>query len=182
MHFIWLSDSCIPFKKFNYIYNYLQIDKSYFNIAPSNMIFPKYNNLLKYFKKNIIKKAGMPAIINRKHANLFINNDNIIREKFKNINVGDEIVYITLLHYYNLQHELILTNNVASNAIIFSQWTDMKNYRKFSNSIIKSETPITYLYICPEEIDYFIKSKSLFGRKFDKNCKGLQYLQNKINS
>jgi hypothetical protein len=29
-HFVFLSDSCVPFKNFNYVYNYLDISKSYF--------------------------------------------------------------------------------------------------------------------------------------------------------
>ena len=50
-HFIWLSDSCIPLKSFDFIYNFLDINKSYFNIAPDNQVFPRANNLLKFIKK-----------------------------------------------------------------------------------------------------------------------------------
>lgn len=175
-HFIWLSDSCIPLKKFDTVYNFLDSEKSYFNIAPDEQVFPRANNALKYIKKENIKKASMASIINRKHAQLFVNNTKNINLWFKDINVPDEIVYITLLHHYNLENELVLTPNIAAGAIIFAQWSDMKNYKTFKNSKKIKVTPYTYEYICPEELNYLIKSKSLFARKFIKGCKGLENL------
>jgi len=177
-HFIWLSDSCIPLKKFDTVYNFLDSEKSYFNISPDEQVFPRANNVLKYIKKENIKKASMPSIINRKHAQLFVNNTKNINLWFKDINIPDEIVYITLLHHYNLENELVLTPNIACGAIIFAQWSDMKNYKTFKNSKKIKETPYTYEYICPEELNYLIKSKSLFARKFIKGCKGLEKLVN----
>ena len=179
-HFIWLSDSCIPFKNFNYVYNYLDVSKSYFNIAPDSQVFPRADAVLKYIKKNNIKKAAMPSIINKKHAKLFVDNDNNIKLWFKDIKIPDEIVYITLIYHNNLQNELITTPNLAAGAIIMSQWEDMSNYKNFSNSIKTKTTPYEYKYICPEEVDYFINSNSLFGRKFIKNCTGLDYLEKQI--
>ena len=178
-HFIWLSNSCIPLKSFDYIYNYLDSNKSYFNIAPDKQVFPRANNALKYIKKNNIKKANMASIINRKHANLFVNNESNIKLWFKNINNVDEIAYITLLHHYNLKNELVLTHNIAAGSIIFAQWADMSNYRTFKKS--KKLNDYTYSYICPEELDYLVKSKSLFGRKFITNCGGLDRLNNIFN-
>ena len=172
-HFIWLSDSCIPLKSFSLIYNYLDTTKSYFNIAPDSQLFPRCDNLLKFLNKNVIKKAAMPSIINRKHAKLFVKNDNNIKKWFKNIDNVDEIIYITFLHHKKLQNELILTPNIAAGAIIFSQWDDIKNYKHFEKSKKINNSPSTYNYICPEELNYLIKSKSLFARKFTKNCEGL---------
>lgn len=179
-HFIWLSDSCIPVKSFNYIYNYLDVSKSYYNISPDNQIFPRCNKILKYIKRHYIKKAAMPSIINKKHANLFVKNDKNIGKWFKNINNVDEIVYITLLHYNNLKNELILTNNLAVDSPIFTSWPDMSNYKLFEKSLLTKNTPNEYTYICPEELDYLIKSKSLFARKFTENCTGLENLLNLI--
>ncbi len=179
-HFIWLSDSCIPFKNFNYIYNYLDPTKSYFNMGFDNHIFPRANNALKYIEKNNIKKAAMPCIINKKHAKLFIDNEDNMKLWFKDIDNVDEIAYISLIYHYNLQNELITTQNIAAGAIIMSQWEDMPNYKNFPNSIKTKTTPCEYSYISPEEIDYFINSNSLFGRKFLKECGGLDYLKTKI--
>ena len=118
----------------------------------------------------------MPSIINRKHAQLFVNNELNIKTLFKNINNVDEIVYITLLHHNNLQNELILTPNIGVGAIILALWPDMKNYKIFKNSKLSKNQPNNYDYICPEELNYIIESKSLFARKFNKNCKGLENL------
>ena len=177
-HFVFLSDSCVPFKNFNYVYNYLDISKSYFNISPDSQVFPRANTALKYIKKENLKKAAMASIINKKHAKLFIDNDENIQVWFKDMQIPDEIVYISLIYHNNLQNELITTPNLAAGAIIVAQWEDMLNYKIFPNSIkIK---PYEYKYISPEEVDYFINSNSLFGRKFLKNCTGLDYLETKI--
>jgi len=173
-HFIWLSDSCVPLKSFNYIYNYLDTNKSYYNKSPDSQVFPRADKVLKYVKKNNIKKANMASVINRKHAELFVNNDKNIRQWFKDIPNVDEIVYITLLYHNNLQNELVLTPNIAAGSIIFAQWSDMSNYKLFKKS--KKINDYTYSFICPEELDYLIKSKSLIGRKFAHKCKGLDKL------
>ena len=197
-HFIWLSGSCIPIKSFNYVYNFLDVNKSYYNMCSNDNLFPRANSILKYFDKKNIKKANMASIINRKHAELFLNNDNNIKRWFSSINNDDnilikenkgykyiikvaldEIVYISLLHHYNLQNELILTYNIAADAIIFAQWSDMKNYKTFNNSI--KENDYTYKYICNEELHYLINSKSLFARKFVEGCDGLNNLIELLN-
>lgn len=179
-HFIWLSGHCIPLKSFDYTYNYLNINKSYFNLSPDNQVFPRAEKLKKYINKDLIKKSAMPSIINRKHASLFIENNNNIDKWFKDINIPDEIVYITLLHHFDLKNELELTHNLATDAIIFSAWNDMTNYKTFKKSKLSKNTPNIYIEICEEELNYLINSKSLFARKFEKNCKGLDNLIHKL--
>ena len=44
-HFIFLSNSCVPFKNFEFIYNKLSTYKSYFNITPQEQCFPRCNYL-----------------------------------------------------------------------------------------------------------------------------------------
>ena len=178
-HFIWLSDSCVPLKSFDYIYKFLDTNKSYFNISPDSQVFPRANNVMKYIDRTNIKKANMASIINRKHALLFVNNDENISNWFKGINNVDEIVYITLLHHNNLQNELVLTSNIAAGSIIFAAWSDMINYKHFDKS--KKQNAYTYNYICTEELDYLIQSKSLFARKFNKKCTGLEPLYKIFN-
>ena len=50
-HFIWLSDSCIPIKSFDYISNYLDTSKSYYNISPDSQVFPRANSVLEYIDR-----------------------------------------------------------------------------------------------------------------------------------
>lgn len=184
-HFIWLSGSCIPIKTFNYVYNYLDVNYSYYNMFPNSQIFPRANYALNYIEKNKIKKANMASIINKKHAELFVNNDDNIKKWFKYVGVPDEHAYISLLYHYNLQNELILTDDIAAGAIIFAQWSHMKNYKIFYDSILVKQStdhPSEYKYICPEELEYLINSESLFARKFTPECKGLGNLNSMLNN
>ncbi len=181
-HFVWLSESCIPIKSFNHVYDYLDTNKSYFNISPDDQVFPRGNPVLEYISRNNIKKAAMPSIINRKHAQLFVDNNENIQNWFKYVSIPDEIVYITLLHHFELKNELVLTPNMAVGAIIFAGWPDMVNYKTFSNSKLTKTSPNEYDEICNEELVFLINSKSLFARKFNKDCKGLNDLLTKIGN
>lgn len=181
-HFIWLSQACIPLKPFNYIYNTLDTTKSYFNLFPDSDRFPRANNLLKYISKDKIKKAAMPSVINRKHAELFIYNEWELNNWFKNIKNVDELAYITLLHYYNLEEELVLTDFMAADSVVFAPWVKMKNYKPFKKSgTYFWKIPTMYYKICQEELAYLIDSKSLFARKFIDNCSGLESLLDKLS-
>jgi len=178
LHFIWLSQSCIPLKTFDYIYNYLNENKSYFNIAPDSQLSLKIKTKLKFIKNHDIKKAAMPSILNRKHSLKLVKNKDKI-DWFKDIEIcKEEITFITLLHHLGYKDELELTPNLSADAIIFTAWPDMSNYRRFENSILTKNQPNNYKYICPEELDYLINSKSLFGRKFEEKCSGLEELNN----
>ena len=47
---ISLSQACIPFKSFDYIYDFLCNDNyGHFNLAPKSACFPNCNNLLNYY-------------------------------------------------------------------------------------------------------------------------------------
>jgi len=174
-HFIWLSQACVPLKSFDTIYNSLDETKSYFNLAPDTQVFPRANLCLKYIRdRKRVKKANMASIVNRKHAIFFLTNHSRIRKIFSGIKHVDEIALITVLHCMNLQHEIISTHNIAAGAIIFAQWSDIDNYKVFQKSIKKND--YTYMSICQEELDYLVKSNSLFGRKFEEGCRGLENL------
>jgi hypothetical protein len=163
-NFIFLSNSCIPLKTFSYLYNFLDINKSYFNLAKSNQIFPRYDKLKKYIDINYIQKASQWCILSRKHANILYNDRNIYYEWYIDVNIPDESAYITYLNYKKLQNELITTNNSANNATTFTNWSDM-DYK------YKGGSPKYYEEISDEELDYLIKeSKCLFGRKFKSTC------------
>lgn len=184
-HIVWLSDSCIPVKSFDYIYNNLEDGKSYFNYFPQN----SYTNDIEVISKSSpirkekIKKAGMPSIICSNHAKLLVNqNYTDIKKWFDKIKNVDEKIYITLLHYYNKEDELVTTNNLCYDAVIYYKWKHSSNFKEFDDSKYNKKVPYEYNYICEEELNYLIKSKSLFARKFSKNCGGLKLLLQKINS
>jgi len=160
-HFIFLSNSCVPFKNFNFIYNKLDIGKSYFNVTPQEQSFPRCDYLLKFIEKKNIQKASQWCILNRKHANLL---SCLNYEIYKKIYASDEICYITTLFINNLEDELITTPNLPNNATTFTNWNDM-DYAFPSTHGLKN-----YTFISEEEIQHLVNSKCFFGRKFTKEC------------
>jgi hypothetical protein len=55
-HFIFISNSCIPLKCFDYIYNILNRNYSYFNISPQSQCFPRCNTSLNFIEKKYVQK------------------------------------------------------------------------------------------------------------------------------
>jgi hypothetical protein len=168
-HFIFISNSCIPFKLFNYIYNILNEDYSYFNIANHETCFPRCDKTLNFIDKKFIQKASQWCILNRKHATLMIKKDDYLKW-FED--VPDEHCYITNIFVNNLEHEIITTTNLSNDATTFTNWNDM-NYKYPSNSGLKN-----YSSISEEELIYLLNSKCLFGRKFNIECTILSIYDN----
>ena len=163
-HFIFLSNSCIPFKNFDHIYNSLDVDKSYFNLMLQRC-FPRCNYLLKFIDKQFIKKASQWCILNKKHSNIMINDANYIK-LCKYIYAPDEICYITTIFINNLQNEIITTINSSDEATTFTNWQGEGMRYKFpSKRFLKNYNSIT-----TEEITHLINSNCFFGRKFKRQC------------
>lgn len=164
-HFIFLSNSCVPFKNFEFIYNKLSIDKSYFNIASQKQCFPRCNCLLNNIERKNIQKSSQWCILNRKHSEIIISYTNSkYIQLYKNVYASDEICYITTLFINNLQEEIITTPNLANNATTFTNWEDM-DYAFPSTRGLKN-----YTFISEEEIQHLLNSNCLFGRKFNRDC------------
>ena len=163
---IMLSQSCIPFKSFNYIYDFLcKDDYGHFNISPQIACFPRCNDLLKYYDKNIIQKSSGWFILNRNICKV-IAYENIkkINDEYINIYAAEEHYFITTLFNNNMQNEIITTPNLSNDATTFINWEGM-DYRYPSNYLLKN-----YDSINKEELLYLLNSKCLFGRKFNKKC------------
>lgn len=194
-HFIWLSGACIPVKSFNYVYNYLDVNNSYFNLMKERKI--PYDSI-NFTNENNITKASMSSILNRKHSEIYVDNNDNIKIWFNEIDkinknlwedpnrsisfAIDEIVYLTLINHYNLQNEIKTTYNLGINSIIINQWTENSNSKKYNKSKYHETEPFEYLYICPEELESLIHSDSLFARKFTPECKGLENLNELLNN
>lgn len=178
--FIFLSGSCIPLKSFDYIFSYLNHEnKSYFNKAPNSQCFPRCTKTTEYISKKYIKKANMMSILNRKHAQLVVENINTIIKWFDyQQTIPDEHCVITMLHYLGLEDEIITTNNTCySGSTTFTAWSDMKDYREYKNSI--KTNSYTYNHICKEEYIVLVNTPCLFGRKFNIGCSVIDDSDNK---
>jgi hypothetical protein len=162
-HFIFISNSCIPVKSFEYVYHNLNEEYSYFNIAPQSSCFPRCNNVLKFVDKYKIQKASQWCILNRKHTEIMLNKKEYLLW-FNSSVVPDEHCYITNIFQNNLQNEIITTPNLANGATTFINWADM-DYKYPSTSGLKN-----YSFISEEELLHLLNSKCLFGRKFNSEC------------
>jgi hypothetical protein len=163
---ISLSQSCIPFKSFDYIYNFLTKDDfGHFNVMPQSQCFPRCDSLLNYYDISVIQKSYNWFILNRKICESVISYDKQrIDNEYKDIYCPEEHYFITNIYYNNLQDEIITTPNLANDATTFTNWEGM-DYKYPSVSSLK-----TYYYITDDEMLYLLNSKCLFGRKFDKDC------------
>jgi hypothetical protein len=168
--FIYVSNSCIPLKSFNYVYNQLTKDNNtHFNTMPH--IFPNCNALLAAVPKKDVRKASQWCILNRGHAKYLASNKSKINtDLYKKINASDEIYFITELYLYT-NNNIKTTDYSAEGATTFTNWSDMKY--KYGNGGI----PKNYYNISSEELKYLLQSSCLFGRKFNVNCK----VDNNIN-
>jgi hypothetical protein len=162
-----VSGSCIPLKTFDFIYNKLTTDNyGYFNISPQSQCFPNCNSLLQNMEKKYISKSHNWFILNRilLEKLCFETGDDILNTHYTTIYAPAEYYYYTFIKIFNLDNEIITTENIATDATTFTNWQGM-NYKYVSKRGLKN-----YNSISEEELLYLLDSKSLFGRKFSREC------------
>ena len=157
-HFIFISNSCIPLKSFNTIYDFLLLGKSHFN----KQVNPDDKRKRKY-----IKKASQWCILNKKHAELMTSSKEYCSWP---VVTPDEYCYISNIYYNNLQHEILYTDNLSIGATTFTNWSHGMEYKYVSKFKLNSH-PLEYKDISNEELECILNSDSLFGRKFMPECK-----------
>jgi hypothetical protein len=162
---ILLSNTCIPLKSFDYVYSFLDMNKSYFNLSPHEQCFPLCNPSLSFIQKEYIQKAHQWCILSRKHAELMLNTTEYLTWFNYRGPPPDEQCYISNIFKHGLQDEISVTNNIAAGATTFTNWRGM-DYPFPSVRLLKNYTEIS-----AEEFTFLMESKSLFGRKFIYGCK-----------
>jgi hypothetical protein len=161
-----LSQSCIPLKTFDHIYNELiTTEASVFNKAPDFQVFPRCDSVLKYLKREDVKKSSNWFILNREHARLCVEAVEYY-EYMKDVYCPEEHFFITVVHVKGGNVPVMYTPNLADGATTFTNWDDMKEYKYVSSDGLKN-----YAEISQEEIDYLLTRPCLFGRKFLKGCR-----------
>jgi hypothetical protein len=162
-----LSQSCVPFKSFEYIYEFLtRDDNSHFNLMPmSEWSVSTTTPALKFLRRDEINKAANWFILNVDHAEFCLKHQEEYFRYFENVLSPEEFLYITMLKKHRPE-KMICTNFSAEGATTFTNW-DCKwgmSYKYPNNSSIKN-----YHDIREEELNYLLASPCLFGRKFSKN-------------
>ncbi len=163
--FVFVSNSCIPLKSFDNVYENLDESRSYFCMAPPTKCFPRCDSVLQFVDKQFIQKASQWCILNRKHAELLLNSREYLTW-FNDVFAADEHCYITFLFYKQLQTELILSdwNDPCAGATTFVNWHG-NTYKYPSTFYLKN-----YDSIAKDEWSYLLNSPCLFGRKFTTKC------------
>ena len=156
--FVLLSNSCIPLKNFDKIYNKLTSnDYGYLNSSIYNENPKKH------------AKASQWIILNREMVKeTAFQDDKWIDDNFGDLFAPDEIYYYTLIKHKNMENQLIIANNSATKGSTFVYWSDMDYPYSHANS-----NPRAYDTISSEELVYLFNQPCLFGRKFNQNCKVL---------
>jgi GR25 family glycosyltransferase involved in LPS biosynthesis len=164
--FINISQSCIPLKSFNYIYESLIYNNfTIFNESPRHQSFPRCDDLLKFLPKEQIYKSSQWWILNRKYAEL-ISIDKEYINYFNNIYAPEEHYFISFIKNKGSIKDLVCTPNLAEGATTFTNWHDMIYPKEYlSKNNLK-----TYENISKKEIDHLIESPCFFGRKFTASC------------
>jgi hypothetical protein len=159
--FIFVSNSCIPVKSFDYIYESLTDgDESYFEIAKQSACFPRCNKVLNFLDKNDIYKASQWCILNQEHAKLCLEDIKII-EYFNGVFAPDEHYFITLCMLY-------CPENIVNDGKTFANWDESNDPGGCS--------PKTYNFITSAEFKKLKESAYFFARKFTKECQIYQPL------
>lgn len=178
-HFIFLSNSCVPLKKFDYIYNALfEEDLCFFNMARDEHIFERGRGqeLLKHCGKDNVKKASQWCVLTREVAGILTDSDDVLElffesEKFA---LADEYFYISYLFNLGKRDCIHGFYYESVNCTTFEYWSD-KEY--VFNKEFTSTHPLnwerrlkTYYDISVDELLFLLKAPCLFGRKFDVDC------------
>ena len=179
--FVNLSQSCIPLKSFNYVYDFLTKDNmGHINEAPVTQCFPRCNSVLKHLKYSTIRKSSNWFILNRRLVYIVINNDTYVNF-FKDISCPEEHYFITIINDCGLMDDFIITPNLSNGATTFTNWSDM-DYGddcececececNCSCKLVSKDGLKNYDFISDCELKYLLRSPCLFGRKFNKGCR-----------
>lgn len=170
--FVLLSNSCIPLKGFDKIYNKITSDDYGYLNASEDI----NNKNCKIYKENPKKygKASQWIILNREMVKeIAFHDDKWIDINFGDVFAPDEIYYYTMLKHKNMENQLIIAKNSATQGSTFVYWSDM-DY-PYSNNVVgnSNSSPRAYDTISSEELIYLFNQPCLFGRKFNQNCKVL---------
>lgn len=170
--FINLSQSCIPLKSFDYVYNFLTCDNDshFFHAAKRHKCFPRCDKLLEYIPRGKIDKSNQWFILNRTIAERSsVKKSFYLDHLYKDIYAPEEHYYITLVNELGLQGETSFTDTYMDEATTFVNWGSPGLKYKYKTTGTK-EHPKEYFEIKEEELVHLLNSQCLFGRKFHKDC------------
>jgi hypothetical protein len=158
-----LSQSCIPLKPFQTVYDELTSTPcSIFNEAPQNQC-ERCTSLFPYIRKDKVFKSSNWFILNREHA-LIATQSHREMEWFRSIESPEEHYFITIIRAKTKSRTIITTQNECESATTFTNWEGY-DYKYVHNYGLKRYHDISF-----EELTHLLKAPCLFGRKFEQGC------------
>jgi hypothetical protein len=164
--FVNLSQSCVPLKPFDYVYDFLvKDDMAHFNVMPTTQCFPRCDSLLDEVPRACIRKSSNWFILNRRLAQVVSGVDpSRIDRQYGEIFCPEEHFFLTEIAQHGLEGQVLATSNLADGATTFTNWADM-DYPWVSDEALKN-----YNRIGIEEVRHLLRAPCLFGRKFSRDC------------
>ena len=163
-----LSQSCVPFKSFDHVYEFLIKDNlSHFNTMPMSDWSVSVTGAATHFiPRSEIRKAANWFILNRTHAQTCLDHPEYMTY-FEHVQSPEEFLYPSLLDKFS-PSDICYTDYSAEGATTFTNWDQAWGmvYKYPCYASIKN-----YDIISEEEIRYLFASPCLFGRKFTVHCK-----------
>tara|TARA_Y100000592_G_scaffold54689_1_gene86208 strand:- start:165 stop:1028 length:864 start_codon:yes stop_codon:yes gene_type:complete len=180
--FIFVSQACVPVKKFDYIYECLsKNENSVFNERPLEYP-PRYKKIKEIAPDYKISKASQWCILNRTHAKILSDKNKTDNRRnhriFSSVFAPDEIYYLTMLKSLGLDEKITITKDQTYSST-FDNWgplpkwaADLYGYKgpEYKYPKLDINRVKTYSEITRDEIDDIMKSPSFFARKFNKKC------------
>lgn len=177
--FVFLSNSCISLKKFDYIYDALFAkDICFFNMARDEHIFERGRGqeILKLFGKENVKKASQWCILTREVAKILAESNDVLELLFESgkKDLADEYFYISYLYFLNKKSCIHGSYYDTVNSTTFEYWDD-KEYL-FNNDFTSTHPEQwdrrlkTFYDISDKELQFLLQSPCFFGRKFSSDC------------
>ena len=157
MRLILISDTTVPIKKFQYIYNFLWNDKrSFIFECNKEQRFPRYLNVAKSLRHNCVVKHSQWIILNRRHAQILLNASSTIERIYSKIWIPDESWALTFLNYLN-ESENVCIDLMTT----YVNWTEENTLSPYTFSQIPMELFKKIL----------VEPSYLFARKFVSDSK-----------
>ena len=179
---ILVSDSCIPIKNFDYIYNTVLKDKkSWFNYYRPDLSQGSKEHLrrINLLDKNVRDNAYINEqwmVLDRKHAELLNKNIHLMKYFRKPNLIPDEIYFITALHNIDptITNELKFKKTNRKDYLKHSSVT----YAKWYDPYIKrwqTKHPFEFNKMNDYDVINLKNSKALFARKFSPDSNIIKY-------
>ena len=157
MRLILISETTVPVKKFEYIYNFLWNDtRSFIYDITHEGRFPLYLNVAKALRQSCVVKHSQWIILNRRHAQILLGASSTIETVYSKIVVPDESWALTFLNYLN-ESEDVCINSITT----YVNWELKKDMHPYTFS----EIPMDLFK------NILLEPSYLFARKFVSDSK-----------